>query len=80
MNDWSNFFPRAWGTNSWTFSSQSWKQDQIMSEIKVFFWLPSLPQNPPLAEQGTFQALFRAPVLAAFLAATSWGSQPVNVS
>lgn len=43
--------------------------DLLLSELeagldnvrnKGVFWLPSPPQHPPLAEQGTFQALFRA--------------------
>lgn len=55
MNDWSNFFPRAWGTNSWIFSSHSWKQDQTMSERKVFSGCPPLLSTHHLQSKTRFK-------------------------
>ena len=55
MSDGINFFPRAWGTNSWISACMSWKQDQPRSEIKVFSGCSPLHSTHCLQSKASFK-------------------------
>jgi len=55
VSDGTNFFPRAWGTDSWILACVSWKQDQPRSEIKVFSGCPPLRSTHHLQSKEPFK-------------------------